>query len=56
MTTESPRLEFPAFQRLAPETSRALLAISAATKQSGLGPELTGLVKLRASLLNGCHF
>lgn len=56
MTTESPRSDYPAFQRLAPETTRALLAISAATKQSGLGTELIGLVKVRASLLNGCPF
>ncbi|MGK3988041.1 carboxymuconolactone decarboxylase family protein [Sorangium sp. So ce136] len=56
MATEIPRLDYPGFRRIAPETERALLAISTAAKQSGLGDELIGLVKLRASLVNGCAF
>ncbi|XXY54652.1 carboxymuconolactone decarboxylase family protein [Sorangium sp. So ce269] len=56
MATEIPRLDFPAFQQLAPETVRALRAVSAATKQSALGAELIELVKIRASLVNRCPF
>ncbi|MDY7226676.1 carboxymuconolactone decarboxylase family protein [Hyalangium rubrum] len=56
MTPEPVRLDPVAVQRLAPETWRALIAISTAAKKSGLGDELIELVKLRASLLNGCHY
>lgn len=56
MATETSRLDYERFRRLAPETDRALLAISAATKQSALGAELIGLVKLRASVVNRCSF
>ncbi|WP_437816106.1 carboxymuconolactone decarboxylase family protein [Sorangium sp. So ce1078] len=56
MATETSRLDYAGFRRLAPEADRALLAISAATKQSALGAELIELVKLRASLVNRCSF
>nr|WP_224361366.1 carboxymuconolactone decarboxylase family protein [Hyalangium versicolor] len=56
MTTESVRLDPPAFRNLVPETWRALVAISTSLKQSGLGDELIEFVKIRASLLNGCQF
>ncbi|WP_434048591.1 MULTISPECIES: carboxymuconolactone decarboxylase family protein [Sorangium] len=56
MATEISRLDHAGFRRLAPETDRALLAISAATKQRALGAELVELVKLRASLVNRCPF
>lgn len=56
METEAARLDLPTFRQLAPETERALLAISAATRTSTLGPELAALVRVRASELNGCAF
>ncbi|AUX40462.1 alkylhydroperoxidase [Sorangium cellulosum] len=56
MATEISRLDLAGFEHLAPETARALRAISAATKQSALGAELIELVKLRASLVNRCPF
>lgn len=56
MTHEPARLDFPTFRNLAPETVRALLAISAATNASPLGIELIELIKIRASLLNSCAF
>ncbi|PTL80305.1 alkylhydroperoxidase [Vitiosangium sp. GDMCC 1.1324] len=56
MNTESTRIDLDAFQSLAPETWRSLIAISTAAGQSGLGAELIDFIKLRASRVNGCHF
>jgi AhpD family alkylhydroperoxidase len=56
MTHEPARLELDTFRSLAPETFRALLAISASTNSSPLGIELIKLATLRASRLNGCAF
>ncbi len=51
-----PRLEWADFRKLAPETSEALLSISAAAKKHGLEESILELVKLRASRINGCAF
>ena len=58
LTLESttPRLEWSAFQEIAPEFSSGMAAITRALKNSGLEPELRELVKIRASQINGCAF
>jgi len=48
-----PRLEI---QKVAPEAYRAMLALSAYVRNSGLDPRLVELVKVRASQINGCAF
>ncbi|HQS50104.1 MAG TPA: carboxymuconolactone decarboxylase family protein, partial [Xanthobacteraceae bacterium] len=40
----------------APEGIKALMALEASFKASGLEPNLMELVKLRASQINGCAF
>jgi AhpD family alkylhydroperoxidase len=44
------------YKRAAPNVSRAMLALEAATEDSGIEPALQDLVKLRASQLNGCAY
>lgn len=43
-------------QKAAPEAYRAMLALSAFGKHSGLEPSLIELVKVRASQINGCAY
>lgn len=50
----TPRLENPI--KLAPEAIKAMVALEAALKASGLEPSLLELVKLRASQINACAF
>lgn len=42
--------------KAAPETIKAMLALEAAIRASGLEPRLLHLVKMRASQINGCAF
>ncbi len=44
------------YPKVAPESFKAMLALSAATKNSGLEPKLLELVKIRASQVNGCAY
>jgi len=46
-------LDYP---KIAPESFKAMLALSAATKNSSLEPKLMELVKIRASQINGCAY
>jgi len=48
------RLTEDQFYALLPETSKAVIALSATAKHIGLDPVLTELVNLRCSQLNGC--
>lgn len=48
-----PRLEI---QKIAPEAYRAMMALGAYVRNSGLEPQLMELVKVRASQINGCAF
>ncbi len=48
-----PRLEFP---KVAPEAYRAMAALGAYVRNSGLEPALLELVKIRASQINGCAY
>src|SRR5262245_33449835 len=50
------RLTYEAFTKTAPAAHAALTALGKAVDESGLEKELTELVKLRASQLNGCAF
>jgi AhpD family alkylhydroperoxidase len=50
------RLTYEAFAKTAPAAHAALIALGKAVDESGLEKELTELVKLRASQLNGCAF
>lgn len=56
MTDIPPRLSYAAFAQASPDVHAALSALGAAVDESGLEKSLTELVKLRASLLNGCAF
>lgn len=47
------RLEYA---KASPEASRALYGLETAVKNSGLDHSLLGLIKLRASQINGCAF
>lgn len=49
-------MEYTTFATLAPGVQAALLALGKAIDDSGLDKSLTELVKLRASMLNGCSF
>ena len=50
----TPRLEAPF--KLAPDAYKAMSALEAAVKASGLETSLIELVKMRASQINGCAF
>jgi AhpD family alkylhydroperoxidase len=50
------RLTYEAFTKTAPAAHAALTALSKAVDDSGLEKELTELVKLRVSQLNGCAY
>jgi len=55
MSTEGiePRIDYT---KVAPEAVRALWAVERYTRQCGLEPALVDLVKLRASMINGCAY
>jgi AhpD family alkylhydroperoxidase len=48
-----PRLDF---YKASPEAAKAMIALEGAVMRSGLEPALLELVKLRASLVNGCAY
>lgn len=48
-----PRLDF---YKASPEAAKAMIALEGAVTRSGLEPDLLELVKLRASLVNGCAY
>jgi AhpD family alkylhydroperoxidase len=50
------RSDYPDFERAAPAVIAALRQLSKAVDDSGLDKQLTELLKLRASQLNGCAF
>jgi len=49
-------MEYADFNRTAPEASAALRALAMAVEKSGLEKDLTELLKIRASQMNGCAF
>jgi len=52
----TPRLSQESFYKIAPEARDALIALGKAVDASGLEKDLTELVKLRVSQINGCAF
>jgi AhpD family alkylhydroperoxidase len=46
----------PDYPKVAPESYKAMLALSAATRHCSLEPKLLELVKIRASQINGCAY
>ncbi len=50
------RLEYEEFARTAPAAHAAMRALGKAVDDAGLEKELTELIKLRASQINGCAF
>ncbi|NNN04978.1 MAG: carboxymuconolactone decarboxylase family protein [Elusimicrobia bacterium] len=56
MTTSRGRIRYEEFAKNAPAAHSALLALGKAVDDSGLEKQLTELVKLRASQINGCAF
>jgi AhpD family alkylhydroperoxidase len=50
------RIEWKAFQEIAPEFATSMAAITHALKKSTIEPDLRELIKIRASQLNGCAF
>ena len=50
------RIDWKAFQEIAPEFATSMAAITHALKKSTIEPELRELIKIRASQLNGCAF
>lgn len=50
------RIDRGPYDKIAPATSAALLALGKAVDESGLDRSLTEIVKLRASQINGCAF
>jgi AhpD family alkylhydroperoxidase len=51
------RVDYPDFNKIAPELAAALLTLSKVTGgQSGLERDMLELVKVRASQINGCAF
>jgi AhpD family alkylhydroperoxidase len=53
-TKMTPRLDNP--HKFAPGSIKAMMALEASFKESGLEPGLLELVKLRASQINGCAY
>jgi AhpD family alkylhydroperoxidase len=51
--SHEPRLNYP---KAAPDIFRAMSAVEAAIRASGLDPALLHLIKLRASQINGCAY
>ncbi|WP_323123661.1 carboxymuconolactone decarboxylase family protein [Burkholderia alba] len=54
--TSHPRISYEAFGKAASGVVDALVALGAAVDASGLEKDLTELVKLRVSQINGCTF
>src|SRR5690349_7020010 len=54
--TATPRITQEAFYKMAPAARDALIALGKAVDASGLEKDLTELVKLRVSQINGCAF
>jgi AhpD family alkylhydroperoxidase len=52
----TPRLSQESFYQIAPDARDALIALGKAVDASGLEKDLTELVKLRVSQMNGCAF
>ncbi|MDY0872415.1 carboxymuconolactone decarboxylase family protein [Dongia rigui] len=52
----TPRMTLEDFYKIAPDARDALIALGKAVDASGLEKELTELVKLRVSQINGCAF
>jgi AhpD family alkylhydroperoxidase len=52
----TPRIEFKKAGQALPEAMKALLALEASIKASGLEQSLIELVKMRASQINGCAY
>jgi AhpD family alkylhydroperoxidase len=52
----SPRIKQEDFYKIAPAARDALIALGKAVDASGLGKDLTELLKLRISQINGCAF
>lgn len=52
----SSRIDRAAYETAAPDTVTALLALGRAVADSGLDEQLTELLKIRASQVNGCAF
>jgi AhpD family alkylhydroperoxidase len=57
-TTEAidARIDWKAFQEIAPEFAIGMAAITHGLKESSIEPELRELIKIRASQINGCAF
>jgi AhpD family alkylhydroperoxidase len=56
VSTEHARVDHQTFEKIAPGAYAALLALGKAVDESGLEKNLTELVKLRVSQINGCAF
>ena len=56
MTASGLQIDYADFVRRVPEINGAMYALGAAVDASGLAKDLTELVKLRASQINGCAF
>jgi AhpD family alkylhydroperoxidase len=54
--SSKPRMEYKAFQEVAPEFATSMAAITHALRKSTLEPDLRELIKIRASQINGCAF
>jgi len=50
------RMDYPDFAKAAPSVQAALRAMTRAVEDAGLEKELTELVKVRVSQMNGCAF
>jgi AhpD family alkylhydroperoxidase len=55
MATEA-RMEYAAFNQLAPAATAAMAALGKAVAESGLDRSLIELIKIRASQVNGCAY
>ncbi len=56
MPSAHARVDYEAFNKLAPAARSALLALGKAVDEGGLDKALTELIKIRASQINGCAF
>lgn len=56
MSSAHALMDYEEFSRIAPDVTAALSALGAAVDKSGLEKDLTELLKLRASQINGCAF
>ena len=56
MPNETSRMDYDGFRRSHPDAHAALLALGASVDDGGIEKQLTELVKLRVSQMNGCAF